>query len=332
MTKALGPLAVLLAAAGLLAATATAKSQAAPQNTAAPTISGQAREGSTLTANNGTWSNSPTSFTYQWQRCSIDGTGCTAISGATAKTYTAVAADVDHRLRVVVTAANADGSASANSATTAIVSSTGAPVNTAKPTVTGNPVVGEELTAANGTWTGGARTFTYQWQRCPGGAAAACVNITGATAKTYTVHAADVGSALRATVIAHNASGSTASATSDMTAVVGSNTTTVVSTTTTPVPVINRAPTLSLLSAKRVGIKVYVRYRSCDDRSTHLRIVGRETKHGLSGRHVFTARGCGVHSRNWVIAKLFRKGTIRVSLTATDTSGKSSRTVSRLVR
>jgi hypothetical protein len=328
---ALAPLGVLLAVTGLLAASAAARSTAAPQNTSPPTISGQARVGSTLTAENGTWSNSPTSFTYQWQRCNADGTSCTNISGATQKTYTLSSADVEKRVRVVVTATNPDGSASANSAPSAIVSATDAPVNTAKPTVTGTPAVGEVLTASNGTFTGGVRSYTYQWQRCPAGTATACVSIAGATSRTYTVRSADVGSALRVNVTAHNASGSTSTASSDLTAVVGGNTTTVVQTTTTSTTVVNRAPTLSLLSAKRVGIKVYIRYRSCDDRSSHVSILARETKQGLSGRHRFTATGCAVHSRNYVVAKLFRTGTIRVSVQATDTSGKSSRVYSRLV-
>jgi hypothetical protein len=328
---ALAPLGVLLAVTGLLAASAAARSTAAPQNTAPPTISGQARVGSTLTAENGTWSNSPTSFTYQWQRCNADGTSCTNISGATQKTYTLSSADVEKRVRVVVTATNPDGSASANSAPSAIVSATDAPVNTAKPTVTGTPAVGEVLTASTGTFTGGVRSYTYQWQRCPAGTATACVSIAGATSRTYTVRSADVGSALRVNVTAHNASGSTSTASSDLTAVVGGNTTTVVQTTTTSTTVVNRAPTLSLLSAKRVGIKVYIRYRSCDDRSSHVSILARETKQGLSGRHRFTATGCGVHSRSYVVAKLFRTGTIRVSVQATDTSGKSSRVYSRLV-
>ena len=39
------------------------------------------------------------------------------------------------------------------------------PQNTAKPSVTGDAVVGEELTASNGTWTGGVDSYSYQWQR-----------------------------------------------------------------------------------------------------------------------------------------------------------------------
>jgi RHS repeat-associated protein len=41
----------------------------APGNTAPPTISGSAFVGSTLTGTTGSWANSPTSYSYQWQRC-----------------------------------------------------------------------------------------------------------------------------------------------------------------------------------------------------------------------------------------------------------------------
>src|SRR5881398_1824483 len=102
---------LLVMAAAIFVATASA---AAPSNTAAPTISGTARAGQTLTASNGTWSNSPTSFSYQWQRCNIDGSGCADIAAATKEMYALVAADVDHRVRVQVTATNADGHAAAN--------------------------------------------------------------------------------------------------------------------------------------------------------------------------------------------------------------------------
>src|SRR5919197_4275959 len=51
----------------------TTVAQAAPANTTAPTISGSATVGSTLTADPGTWDGSPTSYTYQWYYCDASG-------------------------------------------------------------------------------------------------------------------------------------------------------------------------------------------------------------------------------------------------------------------
>ena len=50
-----------------------AAAEAAPVNSATPTISGTPQEGSTLTAANGTWSGSPTGYTYAWSRCNQNG-------------------------------------------------------------------------------------------------------------------------------------------------------------------------------------------------------------------------------------------------------------------
>jgi hypothetical protein len=68
--------------------------------------------------------------------------------------------------------------------------------------VTGNAVVGQQLTAHNGTWLygdgtscGSECTWTYQWQRC---SSSGCTDISGATGRFYTVQAADAGHALRA--------------------------------------------------------------------------------------------------------------------------------------
>ena len=80
-----------------------------PANTAPPTISGTAQQGQTLTEDNGSWTNEPTSFAYQWQQCDSSGASCVAISGATSQTYVPVAADVGHTLRVQETASNAGG-------------------------------------------------------------------------------------------------------------------------------------------------------------------------------------------------------------------------------
>ena len=94
----------------------------APKNTAPPTISGTTQEGSTLTASPGSWSGTPApSFSYQWERCVGTGGGCAAISGATNQTYQLASADVAHTVLVVVTAKNATGSSTANSAETDLI-------------------------------------------------------------------------------------------------------------------------------------------------------------------------------------------------------------------
>jgi len=85
-----------------------------PANTVAPSISGNQWQGQVLTTTNGTWTNSPTTFTYQWRRGGVD------IGGATASTYTLVAADRGTNITCVVTAGNGL-SASATSNTLAIL-------------------------------------------------------------------------------------------------------------------------------------------------------------------------------------------------------------------
>lgn len=85
----------------------------APVNTALPVINDTTPTvGDVLSTTNGTWSNSPTGYTYQWKRAGAN------IAGATSSTYTVVSADIGNALSVTVTATNSGGSASATSANT----------------------------------------------------------------------------------------------------------------------------------------------------------------------------------------------------------------------
>jgi BNR repeat-containing family member len=86
-----------------------------PSNTSAPSIAGTASEGQQLTAIVGSWSGSPTSYTYQWKRDGVN------ISSATASTYVLTPGDVGTAISVVVTAINSGGSTSAASAATSAV-------------------------------------------------------------------------------------------------------------------------------------------------------------------------------------------------------------------
>jgi hypothetical protein len=84
-----------------------------PANTTPPVIAGTAAVGQTLSASPGTWTTTPTSYTYQWQRCSSSSpTSCSVISGANTSQYVIVDADKRNYLTVVVTATNAGGSVS----------------------------------------------------------------------------------------------------------------------------------------------------------------------------------------------------------------------------
>ena len=100
----------------------------APQNQTRPTITGDTTVGEELTADPGTWTNTPTSYAYQWQRCDLDASVCFDVGGATGKTYGVRDADVGYRLAVVVTATNSSGKNTARSALTDFVEPTVSPV------------------------------------------------------------------------------------------------------------------------------------------------------------------------------------------------------------
>jgi Bacterial Ig-like domain (group 3) len=99
-----------------------ARADGVPTIVSPPTITGTSQDGQTLTEAHGSWTNQPTSYSYQWQRCSGVGGGCGAIAGATAQTYTLTPGDVGHTILVEETAHNASGASKpASSAPTAAV-------------------------------------------------------------------------------------------------------------------------------------------------------------------------------------------------------------------
>ncbi|MGE5691047.1 MAG: hypothetical protein ACM33B_10890 [Pseudomonadota bacterium] len=179
-----------------------------PAVTRLPSISGTAREGETLTADRGEWSNNPTSYAYQWQRCSAAGASCVNIPGETSTVRIITNGDVGSTLRVIVTASNAGGSSSAASAVSGVVAPRGAaPANTSPPTISGTPQSGQTLTASTGAWSNSPTSYAFQWQRC-NAAGASCANIPGETQSTRIVAGDDVGNRLRVLVTATNAVGS----------------------------------------------------------------------------------------------------------------------------
>ncbi|KQO98669.1 hypothetical protein ASF30_11445 [Leifsonia sp. Leaf264] len=157
---------------------------------ATPTVTGTHSVGKLLTAAPAVgWAPTPTSYTYQWLRAG------SAITGATAQTYTQSIADLGSAISVRMTALKA-GYTSKSSISTAVITAKGIFAGSALPTVTGTHTVGNTLTAALGAgWSPTATSYTYQWLR-------AGVAISGATSNTYKQAVADAGKTIAVTITA----------------------------------------------------------------------------------------------------------------------------------
>ena len=130
---------------------------AAPIQSAAPTITGTPAVKQLLVASTGTWSNTPTSFTYQWQDCTAAGASCVDIAGATSSSYDVTLTDAGDTIRVVVSASNGGGTLSAISAvtmavptgSTATTTTTGSTATTA-PTTTATDSAADAVSLSSG--------------------------------------------------------------------------------------------------------------------------------------------------------------------------------------
>lgn len=92
--------------AGLGGAGIAAPKSGIPSNTSAPTIAGGAAVGQLLTAAHGAWTESPTSYLYQWFADAV------SIGGATASTFTPTGSQLGKVITVGVRAVNAAGTSS----------------------------------------------------------------------------------------------------------------------------------------------------------------------------------------------------------------------------
>jgi hypothetical protein len=187
-------------------ATTAAVTNGAVITGATPTITGTATVGQKLTAVPGTWTPSPVTLAYQWQR------NGTAISGATASTYTLVAADAGAAITVAVTGTKS-GYSAVTKTSAAVTAKAALQTLMPTPTITGTTKVGSTLTANPGTWDAGT-TLTYQWKKNNG------VYISGATAKTYVLKASDAGATVTVSVTSTKPGYSPATKTSATTALV----------------------------------------------------------------------------------------------------------------
>ena len=180
---------------------ATATVEAAPNSpaTGAPTISGTAQVGETLTADTSGISDADgltgVTHSYQWLAGDSD------ISGATGSTYTLADADENKAIKVKVSLTDDAGNAETlTSAATEAVSAAPQPNNpaTGAPTISGTAQVGETLTADTSSISDADGlenvTFSYQWL------SSRDTEIQGATASTYTLADADESKAIKVKV------------------------------------------------------------------------------------------------------------------------------------
>ena len=194
-----------------LTSAATGEVVARPNSpaTGAPTISGTAQVGETLTASTLGIADPDglTNVSYGYQWIANDGTSDTDITGATDSTYTLVSADKGKTIKVLVTFTDDAGNGETLTSTAteavsfAVQQQTANTPATGAPTISGTAQVGETLTANTSSILDDDGltnvTFTYRWIANEG---SSDTDITGATESAYTLVSADVGKTLKVRV------------------------------------------------------------------------------------------------------------------------------------
>lgn len=136
-----------------------------------PKVSGTPTLGHTLTCEEGSWTNSPTQYVFQWLRGKTPGktpSEKTPIAKAESKTYAVTTADEGYSLSCRVIAENSEGPSKPAESEEQYVSGESPNVTSAPEVIAGSstPRVGESLTCLRGEWNGEPTpTFTYEWLR-----------------------------------------------------------------------------------------------------------------------------------------------------------------------
>lgn len=313
----------------------------------APSITGEPVEGNTLQGHNGQWlytnglrceeKADECKYTYTWQRCNADASGCVDIPGATGFTYTLVAEDVGKRVRYVewvfkhdcgeVNRSNGqqecrDVTKNGVSAPTAQVrpKPVTIPQAATPPTVQGIAMEDEVLRATPGTWTGPEATSKQMyWQRC-NTAGEECVTIPNVVGNTYTIVSADIGSRLRAIEAATNAGGTAYSASTVTARVVELRPTAFRQTVTVAKVSLPHRLVLDQIVTQQRGSAVKIRVRVGDDRGFRVSGVlvkaqptgllsgsGADRLSSADGWATFTFKATGSGS-SWLYVEARKKG------------------------
>ena len=180
-----------------------------PVNSALPEISPNSSivVGTALTCTDGSWTQFPDSYAYQWLR------GSTAV-GTNSDSYTVAAGDAGAMISCRVTATNGMGSAQATSVAVGPVGAAlSVPVKLTDPAV--SPAtgvqVGTTLNTTNGTWTNAPTGYVRAW--LANGTAISPAQ----TGTSYAPVAGDVGKTISCRVTASNAAGAGSPAVSNST-------------------------------------------------------------------------------------------------------------------
>jgi hypothetical protein len=310
---------VAAVAAASLAGAAWATTQAAPVNTASPTITGTTTVGQTLTAQNGTWDNNPTALPVPLAAVRPDRRGLRPDRRCDGedvharhcgrRPHDARPGDRGQRRRCDQRPLGPDRARPVEHGRRA--------AQHLPASVTGDTTVGQELTADPGPWTNNPTSYAYQWRRCDTNPFQ-CFDVSGATGKTYGVREADLGFRMDVVVTASNAKGS-GTARSLLTAVVEPK-----------ARVVNDRPSMKIVSVRFAGPRVYARFRVCDDSLKNLTIIQTDTRPGLLSytrrfSTLIAPKPCGVYTRNSMPAPRFRgSGKYTLVLRARDKSGLTS--------